>query len=295
MIASELMFKIWDGDPRERFTHTDMNRLEYNANLVAAHLGVPQETFIEATRDSQFRYDEAQRLESLIEASADAAGVSVDSDTLWGPLRSVSYMDFERWESSLWTIYKALGGLGDRIPAGRILITYSAVLYPSAWQGSGPFCIDLDVPSLHDGAEALIFVPHIATVEQRAAEINAVLVPQTLLDRRVRITALGRKPDVAIPLRISMEGMNIYEKKTLPASSWSGSGPYTQDITLQSAPKNAVVGQADSMTEAQVLAAMKGILSVSAISGSTITIRALGDKPMVDIPIGVLYDTEATS
>lgn len=295
MIASELMFKVWDGDENEFFTHIDMNRVEYNANIIAAAAGVPTTEFIEATRASQFRYDEAQKLEDLISSSAGAVGIPVDSEQYWSALRSVSYVDFDRWESSLFDIYKALGGLGERIPAGRILVTYSAVLYPSSWQGSGPFHIDIDVPSLHDGAEALAYVPHFATVEQRTAEINAVLQTETLSERRLRITALGRRPTVAVPLRISMEGLDIYERKTLSASSWAGSGPYTQTVTLQEAPANAVVGQSDSMTEAQVLAAMKGMLSVSAISGSTITIRALGDKPDVDIPVGILYETEATA
>lgn len=294
-LPSELMFKIWDGDALERFTATDLNRIEYNANLIADAVGVPATVFIEADRTQQFRYDEAQKLEMLISSVADAAGVSVPTDPYWAPLRSVSCVDFDRWESSLFTIYKALGGLGERIPAGRVLVTYSAVLFASSWTGNGPFSIDLDVPSLHGTAEALAYVPHTATVEQRTAEINAVLQTQTLSDRRIRITALGRRPSVDLPIRISMEGLDMFKSATLTASGWSGSGPYTQSVTLPSAPVNAVVGQADAMTEAQVLASMKGLLCVSAINGSTVTVQALGDKPTIDIPVGILYETEATA
>lgn len=290
MIASELMFKVWDGDENEFFTHTDMNRIEYNANIVAADCGVPTITFTEVTRASQFDYSEAQKLETLIQDCGDAAGVFVDMERYWGSLRSVSYIDFERWESSLFSIYQSRGGLGSRIEAGTVLPTYSFTLFPSSWTGSGPYHIDLDAPALHDGAEALAYVPHYATIEQRTAEANAVLQLETISERRIRITAMGMRPHVAIPVRISLDGLDMYKGATLSASSWSGSGPYTQTVTLDSEPANAVVGQSDGMTEAQVLACMQAMMSVSAISGKTITIRALGDKPTVDIPVGILYE-----
>ena len=50
----ELMMRIWDGDPDERFRAVDMNRLAYNTNILAREAGVEQESFMEVTRADQF-------------------------------------------------------------------------------------------------------------------------------------------------------------------------------------------------------------------------------------------------
>ena len=66
MVLPELMFKIWDGDANERFTFRDMNRVEYNANMIAGELGLSEVEFMENTHRGQFRYDEANALEARI-------------------------------------------------------------------------------------------------------------------------------------------------------------------------------------------------------------------------------------
>lgn len=288
MIASELMFKIWDGDAQERFTYVDMNRLGYNANLVASYLGIPQETFVEATRASQFRYDEAQKLEDLIQACADEANVPVDMEQYWNPMRSVSYIDFDRWESSLFNVYKALGGLGERIEAGTVLSTYSFTLFPSSWSGSGPYHIDLDAPGIHDDTEAVFFVPHTASVSQRAAEYAAVLKPEFITDRRIRIVAVGAKPSIQIPVRLIPGGFQMYEIVTLSASDWSGSGPWVQTKTLINTYTNAVIGPQSGMSNEEVEAMSGALVSVSEIDGRNVTFRAIGDKPSITLNVGIM-------
>lgn len=286
----ELMVKIWDGDPAEYFTHMDMNRVEYNANILAQEVGVATVEFMEATRADQFRYDEANRLESLIQRVADAVGVSVSTEASWSHGRSISYIDFERWEAGLWTIYKALGGVGERIPAGRILANYHAILFPDMWRGSGPYFMDLTMPAVHLDTEAMVFVTHTADVDQRQAEYNATLRAVHNGDREVRLYCLNLRPRVGIPITMAIGGLQMHQEVNLTASGWSGSGPWTQDVTVPSEATEAVIGQWEGMTDSAVEQMASAILFVSKISGSTITVTAIGEKPTMDLNPMILYD-----
>ena len=291
MPLPQLMIKIWDGDSNEFFTFRDMNRVEYNANICAREAGVDQVDFIETTRASQFRYDEAQKLEDLILASAQAVGVSVSIETAWGHNRTLSFVDFERWEANLYAVYQALGGVGERIPSDKRLVTVSATLFADDWLGTGPYYQDLDVPSVYSSTDALVFGSHTATVTQRAAEYNALLVAKTLADRRVRVYALSIKPRENLPIRIAMEGLQMQSIITLPATGWQGSGPWTQTVTMPQAVTDAVIGAHESMTDAQVEAMTAACISASAISGMSLTVRAIYEKPTIDLPVGIMYDT----
>lgn len=291
MTLPQLMVKIWDGDASEFFTHTDMNRVEYNANIVAREAGVEQVQFIETLHSSQFRYDEAQKLENLLLATAQALGLTITIENAWTANRTVSYVDFERWESNLWQCYQALGGVGERIHAGQVLVTVSATLFADSWKGTGPYYQDLDVPSVYPESESLAFVHHSASTEQRAAEYNAVLVPRTLSDRKVRIWALSIRPTINLPIRIAMGGLQMQQIVNLPAASWQGSGPWTQTVTLPQAVTDAVLGAHEGMTDAQVEELVRCSISPSGISGANLTVRAIYAKPSMDLPIGIMYDT----
>lgn len=113
MTLPELMCKVWDGDDNEFFTFLDMNRVEFNANALATEVGIDTVDFIEVTRSSQFRYDEAQKLENLLAAVALKVGITIPLEDAWGYNRAITYADFERWESGFWTLYTALGGTGS--------------------------------------------------------------------------------------------------------------------------------------------------------------------------------------
>ena len=290
MTLPELMSKIWDGDDAEYFTFIDMNRVEYNANIIAKEIGIDQVAFIETTRADQFRYDEANKLESLIRSMASAVGVSVDTDTAWSHNRSISYVDFERWESGLWTIYKRLGGVGERIQAGKVLVNYHATLFSSEWKGTGPYHIDLTFPAVHPDTEAMAFVTYTADVQQRVAEYNAVLRAVPNGDRTVRFYAMAQKPKQNINVTIAIGGLQMHKEISLPAASWSGSGPWTQSVSIPQDAMDAVIGQWEGMTAEAVQQMMNAMLHVSAINGTTITVRAIGKKPTITLNPMLLYD-----
>ncbi len=295
MTLPQLMFRIWDGvghgDREEFFTFTDMNRCEYNANILATEAGVSTVTFIETVHASQFRYDEAQKLEDLTKAIADAIGVSVTIETAWSAGRRISYVDFERWESNLYACYVAMGGIGDRIESHQFLVTAHATLFASGWQGSGPFYYDLTMPAVHPTRDAIAYVDHNATVEQRVAEVNAILRPVVISDRTVRIYALSLRPKVNIPIKVTVGMMKMSETISLN-TSWSGSGPWTKEVTL-SEPESiadAVVGTCDSTTNAMAEEITKCGICVSGISGTTLTLTALFSKPSIALTMGVIYN-----
>lgn len=290
MTLPELMSKIWDGDDAEYFTYIDMNRVEYNANIIAKEIGIDQVAFIETTRADQFRYDEAQKLENLIREIGSRLGVSVSTETTWSYNRTISYVDFERWEANTWALYRALGGVGQRIPAGRVLVNYHATLFPGSWRGNGPYYIDLDMPAVHPDTEAMSFVTHTADIDQRMAEYNALLRIVPLSDRRVRIYALSMLPKVNIPITIAIGGLQMKEELNLTVSGWVGSGPWTQDVSVPERATEAIIGQWEGMSDQAVEQMASAILSVSAIENNVIRIRALGEKPTIDLNPVLLYD-----
>lgn len=289
MVLPQLEGRIWDGDPDEYFRFSDMNRVEYNANIVARECGVPQVGFVSTVHESQFRFDEANKLEALILACAKTQGQSPAMVTNWNYNRTVSYVDFERWESALWEVYKALGGVGDRIPSDKFLHTVNATLFANGWKGTGPYYQDLDVPIIKGVSEAIAFVAEGATVVQRMAEYNALLQAVHAGDRRVRVYAHSIKPRENIPIKITTRPFMTYKSFTLTATGWQGSGPWTQTVDIGQAVANAVIGSDDRNSAEQVQAFAEAIIGVSAVSGSMVTVRAIGTKPAIDVNATIMW------
>jgi len=291
----ELMMRIWDGDPDERFTFMDMRRVCYNANILARELGVPQVDFHETRHEDQFDYTEVQRLEDLHRSLGEASGQTLSTETYWGVGRGLSFADFERWESNAWEVYSRIGGVGSRIPSDKFLHTVNAVLFADEWRGDGPYYMDLDVPMVYASSEVLAFLSETADVFQQTAAFNALLQVVHLGDRMVRVYAHSLKPKLNIPIKFTSRPFEMYKQVTLPTASWTGDGPWTQTVDIGSAVTNAVFGSDERNNAAQVAAFASGIIGVSAVNGTKVTVRAIGKKPSIDIYATIMYSAGSVS
>ena len=82
----------------------------------------------------------------------------------------------------------------------------------------------------------------------------------------------------------------MHESATLQASKWTGSGPWTQSIVMANPVTVGVITVSENTTSAQATAFAKAGLSVSAVSGNTVTVRAILSKPTVDLPVLMIYE-----
>ena len=291
----QIMSRIWDGDADEYFSASDMIRVEYNLNIVAESAGVDTVEFLAVDKTSQFRYDEAQKIEDLISEIGAALGISVQVESSWAYNRTICCVDFERWEANIWTLYESLGGYGERVASDKFLHVAHATLFASEWLGAGPFYQDFGVPIISSGSDTLAYLSESSSVIQRMDGFNARLQLTSISDYRGRIYAHGIKPNNNLQIEITTLVWDMYSKITLNASSWAGSGPWTQTVDIGTTVANAVVGSDERNSTAQVDAIANAVIGVSAISGSEITIRAIGIKPTIDIYATVASaETEAS-
>lgn len=154
----------------------------------------------------------------------------------------------------------------------------------NGWTGSGPYTQTVSQPGITSAGEYIVFVDPTATLLQRAAEYNAVL-RASVSDGRIILTAMGIRPSEDLPMCI-VDGM--MQVASVTVFSWSGSGPWTATVTLPSSAGTAVAGPVSGTSDAQAEAFSEGGIHVSAVSGSTVTLRAMFASPGT-LTLGVLY------
>lgn len=79
-----------------------------------------------------------------------------------------------------------------------------------------------------------------------------------------------------------------YINTVLSANAWSENSPYTQTLTVEGLTENGVIGVAQDITDEQMEAACYAELRVFEQGENTLTIKANGDKPNVDIPVTII-------
>lgn len=144
-----------------------------------------------------------------------------------------------------------------------------------------------------------------ANSEQRAGELTQGFderVTSALEDveeaRQAALNDLDGKVQEAaghvVDAENAAEGIGAYGKEVeaiLFASGWSGSGPYTQTVSISGANEDSFgnVGLPESATKAQRDEARGSNLFVSDVGAGTITVTADGSKPTIDIPVLVQF------
>lgn len=138
-----LTIKSWTGSSGEYFTYSDMNRVESNINAIATAViaeqtsskngkaSVSTVSYVTTTRSSQFRYDEAQKLENQIQTVADVVGASYSKEASWSYNRTVSYVDYNRWEQGISAIRTAMASYW---PVGTLSVSVTDA-YGTAYSG----------------------------------------------------------------------------------------------------------------------------------------------------------------
>ena len=162
-------------------------------------------------------------------------------------------------------------------------------LSAASWTGTGPFTQTLTVASdITPTGEQVIYGDHAMTIEQRMQEYDGILRASVPQAGRVKVVALGQRPDRDIPLRIVSGAVPTAAETTVRVSSWTGDGPWTATIGAGRVMRTAACGPASGCTasSAQEFAACG--IHVCETSGATVTLRAMLAKPSTDIKVGVM-------
>ena len=292
-VAPFLTFRTWKGTDDERFRYSEQNRIQTNIKRLADMVGVSFQP-TEIAHADQFSISLQNRIEGAIEQICAKLGIEAPMETAWDARRGLTYRDFDRVESWLYEAYKTLNGEGGRIEWDEERNFDPYTLYADNWTGTGPYYYDLPTDLGKEYNDGLIWVRPSATVAQRASEYNAMITVVSSTEG-VRLCANGIRPREDIPIIITRGLSPMHESATLQASRWTGSGPWTQSIVMANPVAVGVLTVSENTTSAQATAFAKAGISVSGVSGTTVTVRAILSKPTVDLPVLLIYESSEGS
>ena len=159
----------------------------------------------------------------------------------------------------------------------------------TAWKGTGPYYADVSIP-LADREELIAYVADFATLEQRAAEYNAIIQAKEGGTGVMRFWATSLKPTVDIPIQVISGMFSNVDVVDIPESSWQGSGPWICSVDLGHEVRTATCAMPDGLTKEQAEAYIESGIHVSGVSGNSVTLRAMLDRPNMDVRVGILSE-----
>ena len=157
----------------------------------------------------------------------------------------------------------------------------------SAWTGTGPYVETIAVDGVGMSSEAIAYVDHNATLEQRMAEYNGLLQGTIVSDGQVQLKALSILPKEDIPIRVMSGPFPYHTTVSVPVSAWTGTGPWMAAVTLSKGLKTAVCGMTELASDSVAEAFERAGIHVCSLSGYTLVFRALFEKPTIALTIGV--------
>lgn len=176
------------------------------------------------------------------------------------------------------------------ISAGFKSITVQDYTIPaSAWKGTGPYYVDLSIQVANED-ELMAYVADFATLEQRVAEYNALIQARENGTGIIRFWAVSVKPKVDIPVKVITGMFSNTDVVNIQPGQWQGSGPWTCSLNLEHEVRTATCAMPDGLTTEQARTFIDAGLHVAGVSGNTVTLRAMLEKPNVDVRIGILSE-----
>lgn len=173
--------------------------------------------------------------------------------------------------------------------AFRVVDVGEYTIPATAWKGTGPYYADMSIP-LAGSEELIAYVADFATLEQRAAEYNALIQAKEGGTGIIRFWAISIKPKVDIPIKVITGMFSNTDVVNIPMSSWQGSGPWTCSVDLGHEIKTATCAMPDGLTAEQARAFMDAGIHVAGVSGNSVTLRAMLERPSMDIRVGILSE-----
>lgn len=169
------------------------------------------------------------------------------------------------------------------------VLSRAYTLPASAWEGEGPYEMVLAVsPDIAPDSECIVYADHGMDLIQRMSEMNAMLRAEIISAGRVRFRALSMRPAADIDIRIVTGMFPTMMSTVVPVGLWTGNGPWLANVNVGRSMQSATVAAVSGSTDEAVEDLTYSGIHVSAVSGSTVTLRSMLRKPTSDLTVGVM-------